>query len=292
MSKSSNPVFAAGNTAVITGGASGIGLALATKCASYGMNVVIADNNSDNLKSAKEVISKSGSGKVETVEMDVGRVEDFEGLKAKITKDLGGKISLLVLNAGIGFKSDWSDSAYFHKIMDVNLFGVIHGLNTLLPLATQSSTPSAPSSIIITGSKQGITNPPGNPAYNASKAAVKTLAEHLSYDLSKSSPSTSVHLLVPGWTFTGLSGNKPFAEDGKEKPKGAWSPEQVVEFLEGKIAEGRFYVICPDNDVSEEMDRKRMLWTANDAVQGRPPLTRWREEYKEEAEQWMKNVKI
>lgn len=141
----------------------------------------------------------------------------------------------------------------------MNLFGVIHGLNTLLPLTTQSSTPS---SIVITGSKQGITNPPGNPAYNASKAAVKTLAEHLSYDLSKSSPSTSVHLLVPGWTFTGLSGNKPFVGEGaekKEKPKGAWSSEQVVEFLEGKMTEGKFYVICPDNDVSEETDKKRML---------------------------------
>jgi len=118
MSKSRNPVFASGNTAVITGGASGIGLALATKCAGYGMNVVIADNNSENLKGAKEMISKSGSGKVETAEMDVGKVEDFESLKAKITNDFGGKISLLVLNAGIGLKSDWSDSAYFHKIMD------------------------------------------------------------------------------------------------------------------------------------------------------------------------------
>ena len=82
----------------------------------------------------------------------------------------------------------------------------------------------SPCSILITGSKQGITNPPGNPAYNASKAAVKTLAEHLSFDLSKSSPTTSVHLLVPGWTFTGLSGNNPFAKEKerKEKPEGAW----------------------------------------------------------------------
>jgi NAD(P)-dependent dehydrogenase (short-subunit alcohol dehydrogenase family) len=55
---------------------------------------------------------------------------------------------------------------------------------------------------VITGSKQGITNPPGNPAYNASKAAVKSLAEHLGFDLKDT--RTSVHLLVPGWTFTGL----------------------------------------------------------------------------------------
>lgn len=74
---SSNPVFKQGNTAVITGGASGIGLALATKCAGYGMNVVIIDNNSSNLASAKESIK----GKVETVDMDVSKVEDFEKLK-------------------------------------------------------------------------------------------------------------------------------------------------------------------------------------------------------------------
>jgi NAD(P)-dependent dehydrogenase (short-subunit alcohol dehydrogenase family) len=178
--------------------------------------------------------------------------------------------------------------------MGVNLFGIIHGLNTLLPLVTSTSTASHPSSVIITGSKQGITNPPGNPAYNASKAAVKTLAEHLSFDLSKSSPTTSVHLLVPGWTFTGLSGNEPFAQgaEKKEKPAGAWSPEQVVEYLEGKMTEGKFYVICPDNDVSEETDKKRMLWDREDLVQGRPPLTRWREDYKVEAEEWMRKVKI
>ncbi|KAH6713662.1 short chain dehydrogenase/reductase [Leptodontidium sp. MPI-SDFR-AT-0119] len=284
---SSNPVFAPGKLAVITGGASGIGLALATKCAGYGMKVVIVDNNASNLKAAKESIK----GSVETAEMDVGKVEDFEGLKTQITQSHNGAISLLALNAGIGLKSDWSDSAYFHKIMDVNLFGVIHGLNVLLPLTTATS----PSSVIITGSKQGITNPPGNPAYNASKAAVKALAEHLSYDLAKTSPHTSVHLLIPGWTFTGLSGNKPFAKEGeerREKPAGAWSPDQVVEFLEVKMVEGKFWVICPDGDVTEEMDRRRMLWTANDAVQGRPPLSRWREELKGEAEEWMRNVKI
>jgi NAD(P)-dependent dehydrogenase (short-subunit alcohol dehydrogenase family) len=174
--------------------------------------------------------------------------------------------------------------------MDVNLFGVIYGLNTLLPLVT--SSPESPASIVITGSKQGITNPPGNPAYNASKSAVKTLAEHLSFDLAKSAPSTSVHLLVPGWTFTGLSGNSPFAPEKKEKPAGAWASEQVVDYLEQKMTEGKFYVICPDNDVNEEMDKKRMLWGANDLVLGRPPLTRWREEWNEEHENWMKDSSI
>jgi NAD(P)-dependent dehydrogenase (short-subunit alcohol dehydrogenase family) len=78
---------------------------------------------------------------------------------------------------------------------------VINGINTFLPVV-QEAAKSRPTSIVITGSKQGITNPPGNVAYNASKSAVKTLAEHLSWDLRDT--KTSVHLLVPGWTFTGM----------------------------------------------------------------------------------------
>ena len=139
----------------------------------------------------------------------------------------------------------------------VHRYGVVNGINTFYPhFASNSSTPKA---IIVTGSKQGITNPPGNAAYNASKSAVKTLAEHLSFDLAKSSPSTSVHLLVPGWTFTGLTGGGGL----KEKPAGAWEPEKVADYLYQKMEEGKFYVICPDNDVDWETDRKRMTWTVS-----------------------------
>ena len=97
---SSNPVFRSGNLAVITGGASGIGLALAAKCASYGMSVLIADNNSANLSSAKSSIK----GKVETVEVDVSKVSDFEKLKAKVEKDFGGTYLSIIL-----FPSDISE---------------------------------------------------------------------------------------------------------------------------------------------------------------------------------------
>lgn len=62
--------------------------------------------------------------------------------------------------------------------------------------------------------------------------------------------------------------------------------------MERKIAEDKFYIICPDNDVSEETDKKRMLWSVGDAVNGRPPLTRWREEFKAEAEEWMKKQQV
>ena len=78
----------------------------------------------------------------------------------------------------------------------------------------------------------------------------------------------------------------------EEKPKGAWAPEQVAERLEMKMGEGVFYVLCPDNDVTVEKDRKRMLWSAGDILNERPPLSRWRDEYKSEAEEWMAKQKF
>ena len=169
--------------------------------------------------------------------------------------------------------------------MDTNLFGVVNGISTFLP-QIQSTSSSGPTAIVITGSKQGITNPPGNMAYNASKSAVKALAEHLSFDLRNT--STSVHLLVPGWTFTGLTGGGAI----KEKPAGAWAPEQVAGFLEKKMADGQFYVLCPDNDVTEDKDRRRMLWAMGDAVEGRPPLSRWREDWKDKAQKGIDDMKL
>ena len=77
-----------------------------------------------------------------------------------------------------------------------------------------------------------------------------------------------------------------------EKPEGAWWPEQVAGWLERGMGEGKFYVVCPDNDVSEEMDKKRMLWGVGDVVYGRPPLSRWRDGYRDDAEEWMKRQEI
>lgn len=76
------------------------------------------------------------------------------------------------------------------------------------------------------------------------------------------------------------------------KPEGAWSPEQVAAFLEEKMARNVFYVLCPDNDVSVENDRKRMLWSVGDVVHERPPLSRWREEWKDGAEEWMAKQQV
>lgn len=329
-------VFKAGHTALITGGASGIGLALAKKCTTHGMKVLVADWDDELLRALPQNIStNNNTGKedlLSTIKMDVSNPDDWARLKKKADDTFpDGHVNLLALNAGIGPSSSWSDPASFDKILAVNLHGVIHGITTFLETVkatatatsstTTSSTGGGRAAIVITGSKQGITNPPGNPAYNASKAAVKSLAEHLSYDLrAEAGPGAgrlSVHLLVPGWTFTGLSGNRPGA--GKEKPQGAWWPEQVVDFAEKKIDEGQFWILCPDDQVTEQLvstllllfgfvfvfgrimimgqifmladihsqDRKRMLWGASDAIEGRPPLTRWRDEWKQKHQDWL-----
>ncbi|CAG8978086.1 hypothetical protein HYALB_00000758 [Hymenoscyphus albidus] len=283
---SRHSVFTSGNTAVISGGASGVGFALAKKCVGFEMNVAICDINAENLESAVGVLKNGGKTQVEGVVVDVGVgvVGDYVKVRKVVEERFDGKISLLVLNAGMGIRTTtpWEDPTYFEKTFQTNIFGITNGLCVLLPLVLSQSSPSTPTSIIITGSKQGITNPPGNPAYNASKAAVKSITENLALNLTTKSPSTSVHLLVPGWTFTGMTGNVGTrGGGGKEKPAGAWWPEQVADYLERKMGEGQFYVVCPDGDVSEEMDRKRMLWDRLDLEEGRQPLTRWREEWKE-----------
>ncbi|KAK4958745.1 hypothetical protein LTR10_003541 [Elasticomyces elasticus] len=282
----STSVFRPNALALITGAASGVGLAVAKLCASHSMNLILVDNNSAKLDEAKSSLTSTKAEGVEIHAMDVASLEDWGKLKSNVEKG-GRRLDFLHLNAGIGLKGEWTDSQYFQKILDVNLFGVINGINTFFP-HFEGNKDGEQKSIVVTGSKQGITNPPGNAAYNASKSAVKTLTEHLSFDLSKSSPNTSVHLLVPGWTFTGLTNGG----NTTQKPDGAWAPEQVAEFLEKKMGEGKFYAICPDNDVQWEEDRKRMMWTMGDIVYERQPQSRWREEYKEEAAKTMGGMKL
>ncbi|KAF5244029.1 hypothetical protein FANTH_7895 [Fusarium anthophilum] len=255
-------VFSPGSTALITGAGSGIGLAIAKTCRSKGMRTLLVDNNEEALEALTKTHFPNDSD-VATSRVDVSSTSDWQALK-KLALDKFGSIEFLVLNAGRGLRGTWGDDDYFRD----------------------DAAKSKPTSIIITGSKQGITNPPGNPAYNASKAAVKTLAEHLSWDLKDT--STSVHLLVPGWTYTGLTRATP----GGVKPAGAWTAEQVADYLYEKMEKNEFYIICPDNDVTEEQDKKRMTWAAGDVAQRRPPLSRWREEWKQEAEETMAKMDV
>ena len=130
-----------------------------------------------------------------------------------------------------------------------------------------------------TGSKQGLTNPPGNPASNTSKAAVNAYSQNLARDLRERSGSlVTAHLLIPGWTTTG---------DAEHRP-GAWLPEQVVDFMSDAIERNAFFILCPDGETTPEIDHKRIYWNAMDIILGRPALSRWHSDFKDAFAAFMK----
>lgn len=123
-----------------------------------------------------------------------------------------------------------------------------------------------PGMIVNAGSKQGITSPPGNAPYNVAKSALKTYTELLQHDLRNTEGAhVSAHLLIPGMTTTGTRPHRP----------GAWMPDQVIDYMMPALQRGDFYILCPDDEVTPAMDRKRVLWAAGDIVDNRPPLSRW-----------------
>ncbi|MET3906467.1 NAD(P)-dependent dehydrogenase (short-subunit alcohol dehydrogenase family) [Bradyrhizobium sp. S3.3.6] len=268
-----HPVIAKGNVAVITGGASGIGLAAATAFARAGMKVCIADVDEGRLaEAATKLSSVTAATNVMTSVVDVSRVESVTELERAVGAHFGGT-DLLMNNAGIqpgstlfGVSDNWQ------RIIGVNMWGIINGARIFAPNMIARGKAGL---IINTGSKQGITTPPGDPAYNVSKAGVKAFTEALQHELRNTRDChVTAHLLIPGFVFTGLT-----AKGRTEKPAGAWTPEQTVDFMLARLEAGDFYILCPDNDVPRALDEKRLLWAAGDIVENRPPLSRWHPDY-------------
>ena len=263
--------IAAGRVAVITGGASGIGLAAARALAARGMRVAIADIGAGRLDAARAVIAAAGAADVLVAEVDVADAAALEGFAAAVTDRWGGA-DVVMLNAGIGPGSTiLGPSEVWQRMLAVNLWGVINGAQAFLPGMLARGQDGL---ILCTGSKQGITTPPGNPAYNVAKAGVKVFTEALQHDLrGRDGCQISAHLLIPGFVFTGLT------VGAREKPAAAWTPEQTVEFMLTSLERGDFYILCPDNDVPRALDEKRILWAAGDIVENRPPLSRWHKDH-------------
>jgi NAD(P)-dependent dehydrogenase (short-subunit alcohol dehydrogenase family) len=276
--------------AVVTGGASGIGLAAARNLAAAGMKVVLADLDGDALhKAAASLaeIAKGGQADVRSVAADVSRMEDVQRLRDVAFRSFG-EVAMLMNNAGIGNGGGpFEHPERWQRVLAVNLWGAINGVQAFTERMIAQGTPAA---IINTGSKQGITTPPGDTAYNVSKAGVKVLTEGLAHAL-RSIPGCKVtaHLLIPGHVWTGITGRKP-EEPASAKPAGAWTPEQTVEFMLERLGEGDFYVLCPDNDVPHALDARRIQWAADDIIQNRPALSRWHPDWKDRFAEYVKDV--
>ncbi|HCL65950.1 MAG TPA: short-chain dehydrogenase [Rhizobium sp.] len=270
-----HPAFKKGNLAVVTGGASGIGLAAAKRFASLGMCVVIADLVGERLANAEAevaALSENGEADVVAIGTDVGQRDELEALERAVIQRFG-RVHVLMNNAGIQPGSSiFGPQANWDNVLAVNLMGVINGSRTFGPGMVSHGESSL---IINTGSKQGITTPPGDPAYNVAKAGVKAFTEALQHEL-RNTPNCKVaaHLLIPGFVFTPLTANGRTV-----KPEGAWTPEETVDFMMESIPRGDFYILCPDNEVDRKTDERRILWAAGDIVENRPPLSRWHPDY-------------
>jgi NAD(P)-dependent dehydrogenase (short-subunit alcohol dehydrogenase family) len=266
----SHPVLTAGRVAVVTGAAMGIGLAACRRFAELGMRVCMADVLADELQTARGEVARlapGGDWDVLAVATDVAREKDVETLRDAVDAKFG-EVGLLMNNAAtrtgggaLGRLEDWREA------LGVNFWGVVHGVRAFVPRMLEQGSPAL---VINTGSKQGITNPPGNLAYNVTKSALKTYTEGLQHELRNTEGSrVTAHLLIPGWTTTGKREHKP----------GAWMPDQVIDYMLAALDRGDFYIICPDDETTLDMDRKRILWSAGDLVENRPALSRWHPDY-------------
>ena len=261
-----HPAVQPGAVAVITGAASGIGLAAAQAFALMGLKIALVDLPGEMLEAAARALGGRA------FPADVSDLAQVQALEAQVRAALG-PVAVLMNNAGIqpgsaifGAQENWE------RVISVNLWGVIHGARTFLPGMIAKG---APGLVINTGSKQGITTPPGDPAYNVAKAGVKAFTEALQHELRNTAAcAVTAHLLIPGFVYTALTkGSRT------EKPSGAWTPEQTVTFMLESLGKGDFYILCPDNDVPRKLDERRIAWAAGDIIENRPPLSRWHKDH-------------
>jgi short-subunit dehydrogenase len=242
--------------AVITGAASGIGLAIAKKCASEGMKIVLADIDKPSLISADIALQSAG---VETlaVECDVSKEEDLQKL-AKITLESFGEVHLLFNNAGVSaggllFENSYAD---WQWVLGVNLWGLIYATQTFLPIMLKQNNECH---IINTSSIAGLTSAPGNSIYSVTKHGIVNFSETLYYELKLMDSQIDVSVVCPGFVRTELMNserNRPEALRNKgihtnEKLKHMFQegvlngmpPHQVAEEVFEAIRNKKFYIL-------------------------------------------------
>ena len=248
-----------GKTAVITGAASGIGLALAKRGAIEGMNLVLADIESDKLKAAAATLGVDPA-RLSLHQTDVSSDEEV-GALAKAAFDRYGGVHLLCNNAGVGLtRVTWEHSLKdWEWVLGVNLWSVIHGIRHFLPRMLEQADGGH---VVNTASVAGLLSTPGMAAYNVSKHGVVTLSETLYGELLALKARVGVSVLCPAWVSTGIhesdrnrqqrfgtpgeagEASRAYHERmGQAVKSGKLSAEDMANSVFGAVAEQRFYVI-------------------------------------------------
>lgn len=316
MNLSLSNIFTKLNTAVITGASSGIGKAAAIKCAQAGMHVWLLDIDAQDLAKALPLVQShaesGGHQHIQELVVDVSQEEQMKDAADKVFQHESTRsVHFLMNNAAIQLGGGPLDEPMdtFRKVLDVNTLGPIIGCQAFVPRMQEKGSDGL---VVNTGSKQGITAPPGNLTYNVSKAALKTWTEGLEHELMKRRTNNGgklfAALLIPGWVNTSIAlkeqrmraenegkldefeEDKVFFHEGKPA-EGAWMPMQVIDFMTKELEKGGFYVVCPDNDVDRETDKLRMTWAMQDVTKNRAPLSRWHPEWKDAFAEYLKNNK-
>ena len=249
-----------GRVAVVTGGASGIGLALARRFASEGMKVVIGDIEAPALDGAVAELKATGA-EIEGVVTDVSDAEQVQAL-ADAAVERFGAIHIACNNAGVGGGGlSWeAPLSTWEWVLGVNLWGVIHGLRSFTPILMQQDE----AHMVNTASMAGLIAAPFMAPYNASKHAVVAISESLHHEMTMNAPQVHVSVLCPGWVNTkiydaarnrpehlqtdaeGLSGDllKGILADGMP-------PEEVAGKVFAAIRHEQFWILTHDdvNDV-------------------------------------------
>lgn len=270
-------------TAVITGAASGIGLALARQAAARGMNLVLADINADALTTAAQSLALPAE-RVLCVPTDVRHASAIRTL-ADAAYGRFGAVHLLCNNAGVALaRVIWDHTPQdWEWVLGVNLWSVIHGVAEFLP---RMQAAGGEAHVVNTASAAGLVSIPGLAAYNVSKHGVVTLSETLYQELQMTGSPIGVSLLCPAWVPTGIGRSERPADAGETRPvaglsalinqrigkaiaSGHLTADDVARETFSAVAERRFYVIPHHSfNASIEARMQAILDQRNPAVPG------------------------
>ena len=226
-----------GKVAVVTGGAGGLGRAMAMHFAREGMHVALADIDQASLDVTAAELRALGVQAI-GIRTDVSKAAEVDALAARVVAELGG-VHVVCNNAGISpLGAAWENTlADWEWMLGVNLWGVIHGVRAFTPLLLAQDE----GHIVNTASVAGLINPPGSAMYNVTKHAVVALSETLFHDLAGRKSKVGCSVLCPAYVPTGIADSERSRPAALANPGATKSAEQQAreDMLKKAVRSGR-----------------------------------------------------